>query len=234
MADPFGRALLDCHRDEQTEALTQRDGETVLRHPVQDFYFGAFADEPAADWVDARLSGPVLDVGAGAGRDTLFLQQDRQVVALEHTDALVTLLSERGVDRVVRGDMFSLPFGRDRFESVLAVGTQVGLARSMAGLRSLLSEFASVTTPDGTAIIDGYDPTFEGASDILGFRSDPTPGLAFRVLRYEYDGLVGDTLLFRLFSPEKLRDVTTGTRWRVAEVRRPHDSYYYRAALDKR
>lgn len=92
---------------------------------------------------------------------------------------------------------------------------------------------ATVTDDDATAIVDGYDPTYEGAEDMLGFRPDPTPGLAFRVIRYEYDGSVGDTLLFGLFSPERLREATTGTDWRVAEIRRPHDAYYYRAALTK-
>lgn len=235
MASAFGSALLEQHRGERETPLRQRDGETVKTHPVEDFYFGDFPNEPAADWVASWLDGPLLDLGAGAGRDALHFQDQFETVALDVDPALVTLMDERGVLDARRGDMFALPerFERDRFRSVLCVGTQLGLSKSMQGLRSLLGALGRVTTADGTAVVDGYDPTYEGAAEMLGFRADPTPGLAFRVLTYEYDGTVDPTLLFRLVSPDRLREATTGTDWRVADVRRPHDAYYYRAALEK-
>jgi hypothetical protein len=236
MAEAFGQALLDQYRGERDEPLYQRDGESVLRHPVEDFYFGSFESEPESEWVESRLDGPLLDLGAGSGRDVLYFQSTLETVALEISDALVELLDERGVRNVRQGSMFDLRelFERDRFGSALAVGTQLGLATSMQGLRTFLGDLAAVTTDDATALVDGYDPTYEGADDMLGFRADPAPGLAYRVMRYEYDGVVGDTLLFRLVSPERLCEATTGTDWRVAEIRRPHDAYYYRAVLTKK
>jgi SAM-dependent methyltransferase len=236
MASAFGRALLDHYRGERETPLRQRDGEASKVHPVDDFYFGDFRDEPAADWVDSWLDGPLLDLGAGAGRDTLYFQERFETVALDVDPALVTLLDERGVADARRGDMFALreTFERDRFRSVLCLGTQLGLAKSLQGLRTLLGDLAHVTTPDGTAVVDCYDPEFEGAADMLGFRADPTPGLASRVISYEYDGTVDPPLLFGLFGPDRLREATAGTGWRVADTRRPHGSYYYRAALEKR
>ncbi|SDE81989.1 methyltransferase domain-containing protein [Halorientalis regularis] len=235
MPSAFGQALLDQYRGERETPLHQRDGEASKVHPVEDFYFGEFPDEPAADWVTTWLDGPLLDLGAGAGRDSLHFQDRFETVALDVDPALVTLMDERGVTDVRRGDMFALPerFARDRFRSVLCVGTQLGLSKSMQGLRSLLDDLAAVTTADGTVVVDGYDPTDEGAPDMLGFRADPTPGLAFRVVTYEYDGTVDPTLLFRLVSPDRLREAAAKTVWRVADVRRPHDAYYYRTALEK-
>ncbi|MFB6083025.1 MAG: class I SAM-dependent methyltransferase [Halorientalis sp.] len=235
MASAFGRALLDHHRGERETPLYQRDGEERTVHPVEDFYFGEFPDEPAADWTESWLDGPLLDLGAGAGRDALHFQERFETVALDVDPALVTLLEERGVADPRRGDMFALPdaFECDRFRSVLCLGTQLGLAKSTDGLHSLLGDLAHVTTADGTAVVDGYDPEFEGAAEMLGFRADPTPGLAFRVIAYEYDGTVDPILLFRLFGPDRLREATAGTEWRVAAVCRPHDAYYYRAALAK-
>jgi hypothetical protein len=235
MADAFGKALLDHHRGERDDPLVQRDGDETLAHPVEDFYFGEFDDEPGAEWVDSRVEGPLLDVGAGAGRDALHFQNEFETVAMEVSDALVDLLTERGVERVRHGDMFALRecFERDRFRSVLLAGTQAGLVRSMAGLREFLADLERVTTADGTVILDWYDPGYRGADEMLGFRSDPTAGLAYRTMHYEYSDLVGETLLFRLVSPDRLREATAGTAWSVAEVHRPHDAYYYRAALTK-
>lgn len=235
MADPFGQALLDEYRGTREQPLCQRDGEEVLTHPVEDFYFGSFESESDSDWIESWLAGPLLDAGAGSGRDSLYFQQQFETVALEISDALVTLLSERGVENVRQGNMFRLreQFERDRFHSVLALGTQVGLAKSMTGLTALLSDLAYVTDAEGTAVIDCYDPSYGDADEMLGFRPHATPGLGFRVIRYEYGELIGDTLLFLLVCPEKLREAAIGTDWSVAEVRRPHDAYHYRASLSK-
>jgi len=112
-------------------------------------------------------------------------------------------MRDRGVVDVREGDMFALrdAFERDRFASALAIGTQIGLAGSMRGLSAFLGDLAFVTTPGATAVIDSYDPDHPGAADLLGYREDPTPGLAHRVMWFAYDGETDPTLHFRLFAP---------------------------------
>jgi hypothetical protein len=237
MTDPFGRAIRDFHRDEQDEPLVQRDGEWAREHPIEAFYFGDFdpgddRSEFIASWVD----GPLLDMGAGAGRDTLHFQERFETVAIEVSDHLVETMRERGVRDARRADMFALrdTFDRDRFRSAFAWGTQAGLVGSMQGLREFLDDLAFVTTADGTVVFDCYNPEHADLDDMLGHRTDPTPGLAFRVMHFEYEGDVGETLLFRLFGPERLREAASDTDWQVAEVAYDSDgSPHYQAALAK-
>lgn len=70
---------------------------------------------------------------------------------------------------------------------------------------------------------------------MLGFRCDATSRLAFRVMHFEYEGNVGETLLFRLLEPQRLHEATRETPWRVSTVyRRESDDHgYYRAVLTK-
>jgi len=119
--------------------------------------------------------------------------------------------------------------------ALLAYGTQVGLAGSMAGLHRFLGDLAFVTTPDATAVLDCYDPDAQGATEMLGYRADPTPGLASRVMAFEYESDRGRPLLFRLFSPDRLREATLGTGWTVAETKRDltDNDVHYLAALAK-
>jgi len=235
MADPFGRALREFHRDEQTAPLIQFDGGTRREHPIELFYFEPFTGEDETEaWIESRLRGPLLDVGAGAGRDALYFQERFETVALEHSQHLVALMDDRGVADAREGDMFALPeqFEEDRFASALVRGTQLGLAKSMAGLREFLADLATVTSSDATALVDCYDPTVGAAADLLGYRADPTPGLAFRVMTFEYEGEAGETLLFALFSPGRLREAASETSWTVEEIRDSGpDSAYYMAAL---
>jgi len=234
--DAFGRAIYDQFHGERTAPLIQRDGEQTIEHPIEANYFGEFDPESSlGQWRESHLSGPLLDVGAGAGRDTLYFQKRFEAVAIEISDPLVDVMRERGVENAQIADMFALreAFERDRFRSALSIGTQLGLAGSMDGLREFLSDLAYVTEPDGTAVVDSYDPTQDAASELLGYRPDPAPGLAYRVMGFEYEDIVDDILLFRLFSPERLREATVGTPWEVADIQFKSGIPHYNAALEK-
>jgi hypothetical protein len=86
--------------------------------------------------------------------------------------------------------------------------------------------------------VDGYDPSHRGTRELLGFRSDPSPGLADRILQFEYDDRLGRPLRFRLLSPARLREAAAPTPWVVDEVRRSEGGddgagHHYLAALRK-
>jgi SAM-dependent methyltransferase len=240
MTDAFGRAIRDHFRGERDEPLLHRDGAETLEHPIEAFYFTEFnpSEDPAHEWLASWLQGPLVDLGAGTGRHALYFQERFETVALEPSPALVETMRDRGVDDAREGDMFALreQFSRDRFGSALANGTQLGLAGSMRGLSAFLGDLAHVTTPDATAVVDCYDPTHPATADLVGYRDDPTPGLAHRVMFFEYEGKTNPILQLRLFSPDRLREAAVGTDWEVAEVARGGEGneYHYRAALRKR
>lgn len=231
MSDPFAKALSDHHFDELREPLRYRRGERVEDVGI-DFYFEAV--DLDGSWLASWLDGPVLDMGAGAGRHALALQERYETVAIEQTERLVDVLRDRGVEDARLVDMFELrdTFGADRFESAIALGTQACLSRSMRGLEEFLDDLAHVTTPDGTAVIDGYDPDHEHTQAKLDYYEDATEGLAFRVLQMEYDGTLGEPWLYRLFTPDRVREVVTETAWTVADVRYGPE-YLYQVALEK-
>lgn len=165
--------------------------------------------------------------------EPFYWQDQFETVAIEVSDHLVETMRDRGVENAVQADMFALRehFENNRFQSAHAKGTQVQLAGSMDGLRRFLGDLNAVTGPDATALLDFHDPTSDGVEEILGYRSDPSPGLAYRVLHFEYGGDVGETLLFRLFSPDRLREAALGTGWEVAEIDWSENNFHYVAVL---
>lgn len=238
MSSPFAQAIHDFHFDDQRGSLISRNGAETREHDVG-VYFGEYAAEgDDSAWFESWLDGPLLDMGAGAGRHALYYQDRFETVAIERSDRLVEVMRDRGVNDARVADMFDLreAFERDAFESALAVGTQMSLSRSMQGLRQFLSDLAFVTTPDATAIIDGFDPEHETTTEMLDYRADPARGLAYRVLQFEYDGTLGEPWLYRLFTPDRVREAAVGTGWEVAEVRYASDewAHNYRVALRKR
>ena len=236
--DPFGRALRDHYHDDRDTPLIQRDGDRELIHPIEQFYFGDFSTKnDVGKWLIERLDGPLLDMGAGVGQHALYFQDHFETIAIEVSEYLVEIMRERGVSNAKHADMFALKdtFERDQFRSALAHGTQLGLVGSMQGLRRFLGNLALVTMPNATAVLDCYDPEREETTNLLGYRADPTQGLAYRVMHFEYKGEVSETLLFRLFSPKQLRKATVGTGWEVTEIRRRsgENAHHYYAVLTK-
>lgn len=229
--DPFGCAIRDYFLGEQGEPLIDRDGERTREHAIEEWYFGDHSDDA---WRDRWMDGPLLDLGAGAGRDALYYQERFETVAIDVSEYLVETMRDRGVNDVRCADMFSLReyFDRDRFRSAHSIGTQIGIAGSMEGVREFLDELAYVTAPDATAVIDNYDPEKAATADVFAYRDDPAPGLGYRIYHEVYDGDVGRTLLFRVFSVDRLREATIGTPWEVADAR--YGDVQWRAILEKR
>ncbi len=232
--DPLGRAMAD-HQRGEPGSLVYRDGERTRDGHVADYYF-----EPRSEWDDDTVSmlkrlaargEPLLDVGCGAGQHALWFQdRNLEVTGVDVSPEAVRAASARGVSDARTMDMFDLSFERNRFRTLYALGTQVGLARSLAGVRELLSEFARATDEDGLAAIHNYDPAaLDG--DLLGYRPDPREGVAHRSFHFEYDPpgsgeqVVGRTLQFLLFGPDRLADATADTPWEVADVEAGGSTY---------
>lgn len=229
---PFGRAVRDEARGDRTAPLWQHTDEGRREHPVREFYL---TDRPASDyheWQASWLDTPLVDLGAGAGRDTLAFQRRGAAVGVEADPALVETMRGRGVDEAVHADMFDPPADlADRFDAALVYGTQAGLAGSPDALAAFLDDLARVTTAGATAVVDAYDPTTAAARDLDGFAALPDEGLARREMWFSYEGERGPTLSFLLFSPARLREAASGTPWRVAETYRHDSGRHYSAAL---
>lgn len=232
MTDPFAQALHDYHFDELRGPLVYRRGDETEEVGVEHYFDVVDGD---GSGLVSDLDGPLLDMGAGAGRHSLYFQDQFETVAIEQNETLVEVLRDRGVNDARRVDMFDLPeaFEKDQFVSATAFGTQVSLCRSMQGLKEFLDDLAYVTTPDATAVFDGYDPEHEKTKAKLDYYTDPSNGLAYRLLQMEYDGTLGEPWLYRLFTPDRVREATDDTDWEVAEVGYGPENLYH-LTLEKR
>lgn len=176
----------------------------------------------------AMCMGDILDVGAGSGCHSLYLQsQGKQVEALDISPGCVEVMQQRRVKHVMHRNLFSLR-GK-QYATILMLMNGLGICGSLGGLNRLLRHVKMLLAEGGQLIADSTDLTslFAGVKEYLLLDnyfgetkfvmkygeviSDPFPWLYvdFQTLRMfaEHNGLQceqimtdrGDRYLVRIF-----------------------------------
>jgi len=191
-AEPLAAALRDHHRTGRTKRVRALRADGVSFTLETDEYFtleGALAelDAIALD----RCRGRVLDIGAGAGRHALALQ-DRalEVVAIDVSPICVALCRDRGVLDARTVDVMTLddaaPLGR--FDTILFGMQTIGVAGGIAPLGRLLERLGHSLEPGGELLVDSSALREPWEGD----ESDESPERGEIVLSMRYRGWRGE------------------------------------------
>jgi SAM-dependent methyltransferase len=201
--DAVGQALLDGIARGQAPPLVleRRDGlVSVDPNP----YLGTLDERD--EWAVARAAGRVLDVGAGAGRGALALQErGQEVTALDTSPGAIEACRKRGVRDTYLGTIGDA--ARDGlagcFDAVLLLGNNIGLLGSTAGAPGFLDGLAALLRPGGVIVGTGTDASLAW---------DPrAPGHA--TVRIRYQRLATDWFDWCVLSPRALAEVAAPAGW---------------------
>jgi SAM-dependent methyltransferase len=156
--DAYGQMIHDHFLGRETVEIVERDDGWLATSGGPPNYFAEFADWPAHQRRAARfVTGRVLDVGAGAGRWSLHLQEkSHEVVAIDVSPLAVQTCRLRGVKdaRVLPITQVSPALGR--FDTIVMMGNNFGLFGGRRRARWLLRRLKSLTNP-GARIVRGRE-----------------------------------------------------------------------------
>ena len=152
--DVFGAALLDYHQGNQDACLKVYSAEAeTYKLPVSVFFRPA--EQLAIDRLALSLCfGQVLDVGAGTGIHSLYLQQlGVEVTALDVSAHACSIMSHRGVKHIIRKDIFEFN-SEFPYDTWLILGRSIGAVGSLEKLKALLFKAKLSLTPRGQIILN--------------------------------------------------------------------------------
>ena len=240
MTDVFGRMVADYHfGDLAGQPVYERsDGD---ESPAQcAWYFAGPEDwgpleDAAIDACVATQSGTtratprVLDAGCGPGRAVEPLAaRGAEVLGIDESPGAIHVAREWTGQPAIVGDLATLPFAGGSVDAALFLGTHVGTAGTIEGVRDLLAEFDRVISPGGRVVADLYDPTAVEADDLRTYLDDRwlAEGVATREFRLRYDGDAGRWRTLLMTSPSALERLVAPTPWSTARIEHGEDTRY--------
>jgi 2-polyprenyl-3-methyl-5-hydroxy-6-metoxy-1,4-benzoquinol methylase len=170
-----------------------------------------------------RIHGRTLDVGAGAGRLALALQErDVPVVALDVSAGTIEVAAARGVRETVCATIEEHAAIRpDPYDCFALFGNNVGLLESRERAPQFLDALAAMAKPGAQVVAQGTNPYLTDNALHLEYyeRNQRRGRMGGQVrLRVRFADLATDWFDYLLCSPEEFEQLVANTRWSVEEI----------------
>lgn len=125
--------------------------------PVK-YLFRGFNEMPSLEQKALMLCrGRVLDVGAGMGSHSLYLQEHKlDVSALELSPLACEVMTRRGVKQVINNDFFALA-ADVKYDTILMMMNGIGLVGKVNHFARFFKQAAALLAPGGQIILDSSD-----------------------------------------------------------------------------
>jgi SAM-dependent methyltransferase len=217
--DAYGRLILDAIDGKKPIEVVERDDGFVFA------YHSDYLIEPFRRWqpVERRaqrfIRGRVLDVGCGAGRLCLHLQErGLEVVGIDNSPGAVEGCRRRGVRdvRLCRIDEIDERLGS--FDTLVMLGNNFGLLGGERAARRALRRLHAVTRSGGRLIGQSFDPhSLTDPSQVAYFARNRERGrlLGLQRVRVRYVDRATPWFDVTIFSPAELEALLEGTGWRL-------------------
>jgi len=169
------------------------------------------------------VKGRVLDIGCGAGRFLLHLQQKGlEATGIDRSRGAVKVCKLRGVKRVMLRPIEEVgKFKPASFDTVIMMGNNFGLFAGFKKARRLLSQLYEITSAEGQIIAEAVDPYQTNEKLHLAYqRNNRARGRMSGQLRIRirHENIVGEWFDYLLVSCKEMKEILAGTGWRIAKI----------------
>jgi len=219
--DAYGKFILDSYEGKRPTQVIERDDGHIEKSTYSPVYFSEFKDWPLIQQKSIQYAkGEVLDIGTGAGRVSLYLQQNgHKVVAVDNSPLAVEVCKKRGVldARVLPIEEIS-SLHEKSFDTVVLFGLGLGLLGSKEKSKEILKSLYEITNKDALIIGDGRDPYKTEDPDHLNYHkyNKEHGRMAGQVrIRIEVEDYKSDWINYLLTSKVELEELLQDTGWKV-------------------
>ncbi len=227
MKDLMGRAIWDYFHNENPEDLQTETSISELDELPVKYLFRDFEEMNKIEKKALKLShGKVLDIGAGAGSHSLYLQNDRNldITALDISPKAIQVCQLRGIQKAVAQNM--LEFSGETYDTILLLMNGTGIFQSLKVIDIYLKRLYSLLNKNGQILIDSTDILYMFDQDEDGGVLIPANGY-YGELDYivHYKGESEDPIKWLYLDFNTLKNAAENNGFTIEKVLQDEDSY---------
>ena len=227
MKDLMGRAIWDYFHNENPEDLQTETSISELDELPVKYLFRDFEEMNKIEKKALKLSrGKVLDIGAGAGSHSLYLQNERNldITALDISPKAIQVCQLRGIQKAVAQNM--LEFSGETYDTILLLMNGTGIFQSLKVIDIYLKKLHSLLNKNGQILIDSTDILYMFDQDEDGGVLIPANGY-YGELDYivHYKGESEDPIKWLYLDFNTLKNAAENNSFTIEKVLQDEDSY---------
>ncbi len=236
--DAYGQEVWAALNGKKSNEIIERDDGLVDLSDGTKAYFAKYKQWPK--WQKRAIKfvkGRVLDIGAGAGRVSLYLQNKGfDIVAIDNSPLAIKVCKKRGLKRATIRSIEEIDkFKPNSFDTIIMFGNNFGLFGNFRKAKKLLRKLYKITTPNALIIAESNDP----------YKTDDPIHLSYHKfnkrrgrmggqlkIRIRFRNYVGDWFDYLLVSKKEMKQILNGTGWKVKRYINS-GGYMYIAVIEK-
>jgi len=230
MRDTFGEALMAFHEGKKKPVVLRRDDGYRDEFDLQPLFSACHEWPEFEREALEHAKGRALDIGCGAGRHSLWLQEKGvDVVAIDISPLAVRVARARGVENAISMAAQELAFAPGPFDSVLLLGNNFGICGNITDTQRMMRQLYHLTSRDGRVITtcrdvtDPSKPEHIAYQELNGKRRRPVGQVTLRI---EYKGEVGEWFDLLMVTPKEMEEICMPAGWITENIYKSENGLY--------
>ncbi len=229
--DAQGHAIYDYFHGQNIMEVIEREDGYIDATAGLEQYLSEYKDWPPHEKKAMKLvRGRVLDVGSGAGRHVIYLQDRKglDVLGIDNSPMALKVAKEMGLKKTKLLSITQITSELGKFDTITMLGHNFGLFGNFKRARWLLRRFHSITSDDARIIAETMDVYSTEKPEHLWYqeynrkRGKMSGQLKLRV---RYKKYVNPWFEYLMVSKDEMEEILEDTGWKVSQYL-DHDPHY--------
>jgi len=232
--DAYGKQLLAQYNHQTPLAeIIERDDNYIDTGSDAGLYFTEYAQwSPLERRAIEFAKGRILDIGCGAGRHALYLQEKGfDVTGIDNSPGAIKVCKLRGLKKALVRPIEDVDkFKATSFDTIQMFGNNFGLFGNFENARLILKKFSRITAPDAQIIAQSRNPYKTSEPEHLEYhRLNKRRGRMCGQLRMRvrFGKTIGEWFDYLFVSPEEMQNILKDTDWQIKEFIEPDAASYF-------